>query len=202
MIELFEFPPTRSNRAKWAIEELDIHYESRMLDFVGGEHRGDEYKDIHPLGLVPAYRTSAYTIFESVAIVLQLLDEHAEAGLAPAVGSPERAAYYQWSVFSCSELDPALFDVMKHTMHLPKALRVAEIAQRGRDNFHVRGEILSKALIDHDYLLGTEFSGADIAVGYSCNWAAYTGMIENHPTLVNYYARLQQRPAYQRVFSN
>ena len=153
------------------------------------------------LGHVPAYRTDGYTMYESVAIVLQLIDEYPEKGLAPGAGTPERANYYQWSVFACSELDPNLFDVMKHTMHLPEEQRVPEIAQRGRERFAARGEVLSKALDGRDYLLGSEFSGADIVLGYSCNWAAYTGLIENHPTLVAYYARLQQRPAFQKVFS-
>lgn len=202
MPELYEFPPTRSNRAKWALEELGLDYTSRVVSFPKGEQQAEEYKAIHPLGHVPAYRTGAYTMHESVAIVLQLLDEHPAAGLAPALGTPERATYYQWSVFSCAELDPALFDVMKHTMHFPQEQRVPEIAQRGREQFAARGEILSQALESRDYLLGSEFSGADIVLGYSCNWAAYTGLIENHPTLVAYYARLQQRPAFQKVFSN
>ena len=87
-------------------------------------------------------------------------------------------------------------------MHLPAEQRVPAIAQRGRDRFAARGEVLSNALEGRDYLLGSAFSGADIALGYSCNWAAYTGLIENHPRLVAYYARLQQRPAFQRVFLN
>lgn len=202
MPELYEFPPTRSNRAKWALEELGLDYTSRVVSFPNGEQQAEEYKAIHPLGHVPAYRTDAYTMHESVAIVLQLLDEHPQAGLAPALGTPERAAYYQWSVFSCAELDPHLFDVMKHTMHLPEEQRVPKIAQRGRERFAARGKILSQALQGREYLLGSEFSGADIVLGYSCNWAAYTGLIENHPTLVAYYARLQQRPAFQKVFSN
>jgi glutathione S-transferase len=61
--------------------------------------------------------------------------------------------------------------------------------------------MLSKVLESRDYLLGSKFSGADIVFGYCCNWAAYTGLIENHPTLVTYYARLQQRPAFKKVFT-
>ena len=114
MPELFEFPPTRSNRTKWALEELPVDYTSRAISLPLGEHRTPEYKAVHPLGLVPAYRTSDYTIVESVAIVLQIIDEYPEKGLAPAIGSPERAEYYQWSVFSSAELDPALSDVMHH----------------------------------------------------------------------------------------
>ena len=201
MGELFEFPPTRSNRAKWALEELGIPYASRRVDFMAGEQQSEAHRAIHPLGHVPAYRTEAYTMHESVAIVLQLLDEHPAAGLAPAPGAPERAAYYQWCVFSCAELDPALFDVMKHTMHLPEAQRVPAIAERGRERFAALGGMLERHLEERDYLLGARFSGADIALGYDCNWAEYTGLIANHPVLVDYYARLQARPAYQKVFA-
>ena len=104
MPELFEFPPTRSNRAKWALEELGVAYASCIVDLPQGEHHSEEYRTVHPLGHVPAYRTADYTMHESVAIVLQLLDEHQECGLAPVSGTPQRAEYYQWSVFSCSEL--------------------------------------------------------------------------------------------------
>ena len=201
MPEFFEFPPTRSNRAKWALEELGVDYTSHMVSFAEGKQHSAEYKAVHPLGLVPAYRTDDYTLVESVAIVLQLLDEHPEKGLAPAPGAPERAAYYQWSVFACSELDPALSDVMQHTMHFPDDQRVPEIAQRGRERFAARATMLSHALDGHDYLLGEQFSGADIALGYSCNWAAYTGQLQEHPELVAYYGRLQARPAFQTVFS-
>ena len=202
MPELFEFPPTRSNRAKWALLELGVDYTSRIVNLMEGEHHSAQYKAVHPLEVVPAYRTGDYTLVESVAIVLQIIDEYPEKGLAPAIGTPERAEYYQWSVFASSELDPALSDVMLHTMHLPDDQRVPEIANRGRERFDARAAMLSQALEGRDYLLGSKFSGADIMIGYCCNWAAYTGLIENHPTLVKYYARLQQRPAFKKVFKN
>lgn len=200
--EFFEFPPTRSNRAKWALEELGIDYASRTIDFMTGEQQSVEYKTVHPLGHVPAYRTDSYTMHESVAIVMQLLDEHPEAGLAPAVGTPARAEYYQWCVFSSAELDPILFDVMKHTMHLPEAQRVPEIAERARTWFNERAQMLAAVLATREYLLGSTFSGADIALGYDCNWAEYTGMLGQHPQLVNYYARLQARPAFKKAFAS
>ncbi len=88
MTELYEYPPTRSQRAKWALEELEIEYASHMINLHEGQQNSDAYRAIHPLGVVPALRTDDYTIFESVAIVLQLIDEHPEKNLAPAVGTP------------------------------------------------------------------------------------------------------------------
>ena len=200
MQEFFEFPPTRSNRAKWALEELGIDYTSRIVDFTKGEQRSDVLLEVHALGQVPIYRTERYAMHESVAIVLQLLDEHPHSGLAPPIGSAERALYYQWCVFASAELDHACWDVMKHTMHYPRQRRVAAIAARGRDRVAKRCALLSDQLRDRDFLLGKKFSGADIAIGYSCNWLDYVGMLETFPTLVGYYRRLQERPAFKRVF--
>lgn len=202
MRELYEFPPTRSNRVKWALEELGVDYTSRSVNFMTGEQQSEAHRKIHPLGLVPSYKSDKYLMQESVAILMQVIDEHPESSLAPSPGTAERASYYQWCVFSSAELDHNLYDIMKHTMHLPEAERVPELAERGKQRFSVRAEMLSAALEKQDYLVGSQFSGADIAIGYSCNWAAYTGVIEQHPILVEYYSRLQLRPAFQKVFSN
>lgn len=198
---LFEFPPTRSNRAKWALEEIGYGYESKVVSFPSGEQSSPEHRKVHPLGHVPAYRTQSYEMHESVAILMQVLDENPQSGLCPPIGSADRAAYYQWCVYACAELDGNLFDVMKHTMHLPVEKRNAEIAQRGKEKFGRRATLLSSVLQNQPYLLGDSFSGADIAVGYDCNWAAYVGLLAAHPTLEAYYARLQERPAFERVFS-
>ena len=125
------------------------------------------------MGVVPALKTDTYTIFESVAIVLQLIDEYPEKKLAPAVGTPERANYYQWSVFACAELDPPIMMFFDNAMRPLEFMRApgtqhdAKLAERGRSDFAIRANILSKVLSDRDYLLGSSFSGADILVGHS-----------------------------------
>lgn len=201
MIKLYECPPTRSQRAKWALEELGVEYSSQTLNLSEGDQNSDAYRAIHPLGVVPSLETDRYTIFESVAIVLQLLDEYPDQKLAPAIGSPERAHYYQWSVFACSELDPAIMMVFDNTMR-PEVEHDSELAARGRDDFAIRADILSKRLSNRDYLLGSDFSGADILVGHSCFMATVTGLISDYPVLEAYYARLEQRPAHQRAFGS
>ena len=206
MPELYEWPPTRSQRAKWALEELGTVYSSHLINMTEGQQNSDAYRAIHPLGVVPALKTDSYTIFESVAIVLQLIDEHPGKNLAPAVGSPERATYYQWSVFACSELDPPLMMFFDNTMRPLEFMRPPgtqhdpKLAERGRGDFAIRADILSKALGDRTYLLGSDFSGADILVGHSCFMATHMGLIGDYPILEAYYGRLQQRPAHQRAY--
>jgi glutathione S-transferase len=207
MPELYEWPPTRSQRAKWALEELGVEYSSRIVNMHEGQQNSGAYRAIHPLGVVPALKTDNYTIFESVAIVLQLIDEHPEKKLAPTVGTPERAMYYQWSVFACAELDPPIMMFFDNTMRPLEAMRPpgtqhdAKLAERSRHDFALRADILSKALRDRDYLVGSTFSGADILVDHSCFMATHLGLIGGYPVLEAYYDRLQQRPGHQRAYS-
>ena len=208
MVELYEWPPTRSQRAKWVLEELGIQYSSQLVNMLEGQQNSEDYRAIHPLGVVPALKTDRYTVFESVAIVLQLIDEHPEKNLAPAVGLPERAAYYQWSVFACAELDPSIMMYFDNTMRPLEFVRPAgaqydaALAERGRHDFATRADILSNVLSDRDYLLGSDFSGADILVGHSCFMATHMGLIGDYPELQRYYSRLQKRPGHQRAYNS
>ena len=70
-------------------------------------------------------------------------------------------------------------------------------------SFATRADILSKVLSDRDYLLGSDFSGADILVGHSFFMTTLIGLpIGDYPILEAYYERLQQRPAHQRAYGS
>ncbi len=208
MITLFEWPPTRSQRAKWVLEELGLDYESRLVDMPKGEQNSAEYRAVHPLGMVPALETGDYRMFESVAIVLQLIDEHPDRKLAPPPGSPQRAAYYQWCIFAGTEVDPAImlyFDnKLRPLEHLrpPATRHDPKFAERGRHDFVQRAKVLTQALETKDYLIADSFSGADILIGHSCFMAKVTGLIDDFPVLQRYYENLCQRPAHQRAYGD
>ena len=68
-------------------------------------------------------------------------------------------------------------------------------------DFAARATLLSNVLSDRDYLLGSNFSGADILVGHSCFMATLTGLIGDFPALGAYYERLQHRPGHQRAYT-
>ncbi len=100
------------------------------------------------------------------------------------MGRSERAYYYQWCVFAAAELDPALMMYFDNSMRPleamrpPGALHDAKLAARGRDDFFVRAQCLVDVLEGRDFLLGSEFSGADIVVGHSCFMAHHMGLLD------------------------
>jgi len=200
MPTLYEMFPTRSQRVKWVLEEIGCDYEASTIDMRSGAHRAPEYTAINPMSVVPTYETAEYKIHESVAVVMQLIDEHKTAKLAPALGTPERANYYQWCVFGCAELDYPTGLVTQNELILPEEKRDSSLAALGRELFSKRAEVLADALGEKPYLLGSEFSGADVIIGYNCFWATFTAMLEQQPRLVSYLQRLQERPAFQRAF--
>ena len=206
MIELYEWPPTRSHRVKWALEELEAPYSSKIVNMEKSEQLSKDYLSIHPLGVVPALKTETYTMYESIAIVMQLIDEHSEKKLSPQPGTPERALYYQWCVFASAELDPSLMMYFDNTMRPEQAMRPPgskhnkAMAEQGKYNFNVRAQVLSQTLERQEFLLENGFSGADIVVGHSCFMAKLMGLLDEFPTLTAYYERLEKRPAHQKVY--
>lgn len=208
MMELYEWPPVRSQRAKWVLEELGIDYNSHLVDLSKGQQNSAEYRAIHPLGVLPALKSDNYTIYESTAIVMQLIDEHPAKGLAPEPGTSQRAYYYQWCAFAGAELDPCVMMYFDNTLRPLEAMRPPgtphspDLANRGRADFETRAQVLSNTLAKQDYMLGTAFSGADILIGHSIFMAKHIGLMGKHPILEAYYDRLKLRPAHQRVYES
>src|SRR5581483_8162463 len=97
-MHVFHSPGSRSTRVLWTLEEVGAPYDVTVLTLE--ERRGEQHRRIHPLGRVPVVELDdGRVMFESAAICLHITDLHPEAGVAPAVGSPERPSMYQWLSF-------------------------------------------------------------------------------------------------------
>lgn len=191
-IELYYTPHTRSSRPRWLLEELDVPYQLRPVDLFGGERN-----PLHPLGSVPAVSLDGEVLIESGAICHWLADHFPEKGLAPAINDPRRARYEQWMFFVPGTLEPPAFDILLHTQILPEKQRVEAIVPFATRGYQRVLRMLSREL-DHDgYLLGKQFTCADIMLGTTL--ALLPELLEKHPPLLTYTRRVTARPAYQRA---
>ena len=97
MLKLYHAPRTRSLRIVWLFEELGVPYE---LATVGFEPPSRPFSQHTPTGKFPTLEDGEVTMFESGAIAEYILERYGNGRLAPAIGTPARAAFLQWMHFA------------------------------------------------------------------------------------------------------
>jgi len=201
MITVFGFPQTRSRRITWMLEELGQDYEFRLIDFNKGESRSPEYLAINPAGKVPAMQGDDLLLTESAAIITYLGDKFPEKKLVPKAGSAERGKFEQWSYFTLSELEQALWTMGKHRFALPKEQRVPAVLETAEWEFQRALELLEQGLGDNQYILGENFCAADILLGHTLIWGINFKQTVEQNNLQEYVKRLKKREALARAIA-
>ena len=201
MLKLYHSAQSRSTRPRWLLEELGEPYELVRIDLGKQEHKTSQYLQIHPHGTVPALVDGDLALMESGAICAYLADRFPAKRLAPPAGTRERGPYYQWMFYAAVTLEPPVLQVFMHTVRLPEAERSAALAEQGRTAFAQIAEVITKSLGRKPFLLGDQFSAADVMIGSTLAWGSFMGLLEGYPVLQEYVQRLTPRPAYQRAQS-
>ncbi len=200
MVTLYHSARTRSVRIYWLLEELGIPYELKTLDFTPENLKSSEYLQLNPLGKVPAIRDGEMSLFESGAILEYLIEKYGQGRLAPPVGSPARGAYLQWVHFAEATATPPLSEMAQHMLFKPEAERIPAVVADARQRAVIVLAALEPVLAGKPFLLGTEFCGADIMLGYTLLLTKWFGLLSGeYPNLVAYLERLERRPALQKA---
>jgi glutathione S-transferase len=198
-MKLYYCPMTRATRPRWLLEEIGAAYELVRVDLGKGEQKRSEFLKIHPHGRVPALVDGNLTVFESSAICMYLADKFPEKKLAPALGSTARGLYYQWMVYAVATAEPPVLKVFLNTVRRPEQERNPSEAETGRTEFREVAAVLTCALEGRPFLLGDQFTAADVMVGSIVGWARGLKLVEDFPVLRDYSRRLVERPAYKRA---
>lgn len=179
MLKLYGGARSRASIVQWYLEELSVGYEFVMLDMQAGEHLQPEYLKINPMGKVPAIVDGDFQLWESGAILLYLADKYGKTPLSP----EERGIFSQWVLFGNATLATGIFVEASREKETPRLLTpLNEIFER------------------QSFLLGDEFTVADVAVG---SILAYIPImlkldLSAYPAVLNYIKRISERPAFQK----
>ena len=192
MMKLYWSPRSRSFTALWLMEETGQPYERVLTDITTGAHKAPEYLAINPMGKVPALKDGEATMAEAAAICAYVAERYPEAKLAPPLGDPRRAKYFQWLFFSPSCIEPALIQIFTK-LEVPPSTAAWGSADQVFDT-------LDAALEKGPWILGETFSAADIAIGSGLNFAVRSfKMVPPRPSFDRYLDRCAARPAFQRA---
>lgn len=190
-ITLYHSPNARSTATFALLEELGVPYELRVLDLKAGEQRQSPYREINPMGKVPAVQHGDALITEQVAIFIYLADLFPEAGLAPTLGDPLRGPYLRWMVYYAACFEPAILDRALKRDAAPQAICPYS-------DYETMLATLSGQLAKGEYLLG-HFSSADILWGAGLSWTTAWKLVPELPEIKAYVQRFEARASVLSV---
>jgi len=192
MMKLYWSPRSRSFSALWLMEETGQPYERVLTDISKGAQKTPEYLSINPMGKVPALQDGEVTLAESAAICAYVTERYPQANLAPPPGHPLRAKYLYWLFFGPGCIEPAMVQVATKIEINPVAAGWGD-AQRVFD-------VLDAALAKGPWILGENFSAADIVIGSGLNFAVRLfKMMPARPSFDRYIDACAERSAFQRA---
>jgi glutathione S-transferase len=105
-LRLHAVPDWASLAVRMVLEDAGIGHEIRWIRADQEEHRGEAFRRVNPLGLIPALETDDGPVFETGAVLLWIADRH--PGLAPAPGDADRGAFLSWFFFVANTVHPTV----------------------------------------------------------------------------------------------
>ena len=198
MIKLYHCADARSFRVLWALEELGLPYELEVMPFPP-RFRVAGYKDLNPLGTVPACFIDGVLMTESAAIPHVLATRFGPSELAVAPDEPGYPAYMNFLFMGEATLTFPQTIHLRYTRLEPPERRVPQAAEDYAAWFGSRLRN-AEAMMGDTFACADRFTMADISVGYAVMLAQSIGLEEQvTPGMADYLERLSQREGFQRA---
>jgi len=192
-LTLYHASPSRSSIVLWMLEEVGEPYDIKLLSLSKGENMKADYLAVNPMGKVPALLHKGVAITEVAAICAYLADEFPDAKLAVPVGTPRRGVYLKWLFFGPGCLEPAVTDRAAPRQEPPRR------AMLGYGDFDTTMNVIAEAVTKAPYLMGDQFTAADVVIGSNIRWGMMFKMVPERKEFVDYVARLTARPASKQA---
>lgn len=211
MMQLHYYPGNASFAPHVLLQEIGAPFELRLVDRAGAAHKSAAYLQLNPNGLIPVLVAGAdageLVLYESAAICLHLCDAFPAAGLAPTLGTPERAHFYKWLVWLTNTLQATLLPYFYPERWVDAGDAAAAAQVKAHAQARVGGLLaqIDAQLAAHGqpWLLGQHYSAADAYALMLCRWTR--GFSErparDYAHIGPYLQRMLARPAVQRAMA-
>jgi len=163
MLRIYGIARTRAFRALWIAKELGLDYEHVPVEIGQAGARKADYLALNPNGRLPTIDDDGFVLWESLAIILYLAKKHATGSLYPATLEGE-AQCWKWSLWAVQEVDRGVNIWSLHAVRLPPADRDAQRLAEALKVLEAPFKVLDTSLEGRPYLLGADFTVADLNV--------------------------------------
>lgn len=201
MLALYYYPGNASLLPHMALREIGAPFELRLVDRTKGEHKSPDYLALNPNGLIPVLLDGDLVLSETAAIALHLADRFPEAGLAPAVGTPERALYYRWMIHLTNTPQGEFRHYYYPHEHVGDESAAPAVKALAEERLGAMFDRIEADLGDGPWLLGQRFSAADLFLVMLMRWGRNLARPPRSlPRLGALAERVTARPAVQAAF--
>jgi len=197
MLKLYGTSKSRSGRSLWALEELGLKYEHVPVEVP--KAKSPEHLKLNPNGHIPVLDDDGHILWESMAINLYLAEKYGKSPFWPA--TPEgHGDCYKWSFFGMTEVEPHLMTLLVNRIFLPAEQRDEKAAQKAADTLKGPLKVIDDQLSGHDYLLGQDFTIADLNLAAVLSFALLVKLdMSATPKAQSWLQKCLSREANQRV---
>ncbi len=203
MLQLHYFPANANAAPHMLLEEIGLEHDLVLVDRAKNAQKSRRYLKINPNGRIPVLVDDNLIVSEAAAIVLHLVDQNADAGLAPKIGTPERAKFYQWLIFLTNSLQEELI-----TWQYPERLAgtdasARDVVKRGAE---ARASTFLDVVEDHlkangPLFLGNKLSGVDFYLVMLSRWARpMTRPPRSRPSIAKLLDKVTALPSVRRAY--
>ncbi|NBC34956.1 glutathione S-transferase [Novosphingobium sp. FSY-8] len=201
MLELYTSETPNGWKVSILLEELGVPYKVHPISLTNQEQKTPAFLARNPNGKIPVLvdteveaDTGGFAVFESGAILIYLAEKFGRFIPADVAG---RSRALQWVTWQVAGLGPMMGQATVFNRYFPEKIP-AVIERYTRESRRLLG-VLNDQLADRAYLLGDDYSVADIASFpwvRGCEWANID--ISDMPHLLRWRDAIAARPAVQR----
>jgi glutathione S-transferase len=192
-LRIYGIARTRAFRALWIAKELGLDHEHVPIEIGEEGARKADYLAINPNGRLPAIEEDGFVLWESLAITLYLAKKHSTGRLYPAAPHDE-AKTWQWTLWALNEVDRGVNIWSLHAVRLPPEDRDAQKLTEALKVIAGPFQVLDAALAERPYLVGDDFTVADLNVAAVISRAIDMDLSAT-PRLGAWLRRCLERPA-------
>ena len=196
-LKIYGIARSRAFRTLWMAGELSLPYELVPVELA--QTRSPAYLRVNPNGHIPTIEDDGFVLWESMAINLYLAKKYGsgEGGLYPNRLEDEARAW-QWSFWGMSEVERPLLTALLNRAIYPEDKRDAAAADAAEKSLATPFRVLDGALAASPYLLGAQFTVADLNVASILSWVRPAAIdLAAVPRMATWLRTCQQRPAAQ-----
>jgi glutathione S-transferase len=207
-VKLFYSPGAANLAPHFVLEEIGAPFELVLVDQDRKAHKAPDYLKLNPTGRIPTLvqpgvgGADDLVVFETGAIIVHLVDTHPEAKLAPPIGTPERARFYQWMFHLANTVQAQARSFFYPDQQTSDPSRTDLVLAKAEENWTEQFRLLDRHLEGRAHMLHA-FSAVDLYLAMLTRWGRNLKTpTRTMPNLRRHADSVFARPAVRRAMAS